>query len=69
MIPLHAYANPVVLACLVAGMCAGTVAFGAGQFLPLYFQDSLFVSPTESATCGCCRQILGSPWGRSASAG
>ena len=29
-------------------MCAGTVAFGAGQFLPLYFQDSLFVSPTES---------------------
>ncbi|MEY2958155.1 MAG: hypothetical protein RLZZ01_723, partial [Actinomycetota bacterium] len=29
-------------------MCAGTIAFGAGQFLPLYFQDSLFVSPTES---------------------
>ena len=32
----------------MAGVCAGTVAFGAGQFLPLYFQDSLFVSPTES---------------------
>ena len=48
MIPLHLFANPVVLACLVAGMCAGTIAFGAGQFLPLYFQDSLFVSPTES---------------------
>ena len=48
MIPLHLFANPVVLACVVAGMCAGTVAFGAGQFLPLYFQDSLFVSPTES---------------------
>jgi MFS family permease len=30
------------------GMCAGVIAFGAGQFLPLYFQDSLFVSPTES---------------------
>ena len=48
MIPLHLFANPVVLACLVAGMCAGMIAFGAGQFLPLYFQDSLFVSPTES---------------------
>ena len=48
MIPLHLFANPVVLACLVAGMCAGAIAFGAGQFLPLYFQDSLFVSPTES---------------------
>ena len=48
MIPLHLFANPVVLACLVAGMCAGTIAFGAGQFLPLYFQDSLFVSSTES---------------------
>jgi EmrB/QacA subfamily drug resistance transporter len=48
MIPLHLFANPVVLACIVAGMCAGTIAFGAGQFLPLYFQDSLFVSPTES---------------------
>ena len=48
MIPLHLFSNPVVLACVVAGMCAGIVAFGAGQFLPLYFQDSLFVSPTES---------------------
>ena len=48
MIPLHLFANPVVLPCVVAGMCAGTIAFGAGQFLPLYFQDSLFVSPTES---------------------
>jgi EmrB/QacA subfamily drug resistance transporter len=48
MIPLHLFGNPVVLACIVAGMCAGTIAFGAGQFLPLYFQDSLFVSPTES---------------------
>ena len=29
-------------------MCAGVVTYGAAQFLPLYFQDSLFVSPTES---------------------
>ncbi len=48
MIPLHLFANPVVRTCALLGMCAGVVAFGAGQFLPLYFQDSLFVSPTES---------------------
>ena len=29
-------------------MCAGVVTYGAGTFLSLYFQDSLFVSPTES---------------------
>ena len=40
--------NRVVLTCVVAGSCAGAITFGAGQFLPLYFQDSLFVSPTES---------------------
>jgi EmrB/QacA subfamily drug resistance transporter len=48
MIPLHLFGNRVVLTCVIAGACAGTIAFGAGQFLPLYFQDSLFVSPTES---------------------
>ena len=48
MIPLHLFANRVVLTCVIAGTCAGTIAYGAGQFLPLYFQDSLFVSPTES---------------------
>ena len=48
MIPLHLFSDRVVLTCVIAGMCAGTIAFGAGQFLPLYFQDSLFVSPTES---------------------
>lgn len=48
MIPLHLFRNPVVLACIVAGMCAGIVAFGGSQFLTLYFQDSLFVTPTES---------------------
>lgn len=48
MIPLRLFSNRVVLMCVIAGLCAGTIAFGAGQFLPLYFQDSLFVSPTES---------------------
>jgi EmrB/QacA subfamily drug resistance transporter len=48
MIPLHLFGNRVVLTCVIAGTCAGTIAFGAGQFLPLYFQDSLFVSPTQS---------------------
>jgi EmrB/QacA subfamily drug resistance transporter len=48
MIPLHLFSDRVVLTCVIAGMCAGTIAFGAAQFLPLYFQDSLFVSPTES---------------------
>ena len=48
MIPLHLFSNRVVLTCVIAGSCAGAVTFGAGQFLPLYFQDSLFVSPTES---------------------
>jgi MFS family permease len=37
-----------VLQCLLLGLCAGVVTYGAGQFLPLYFQDSLLVSPTES---------------------
>ena len=48
MIPLHLFSDRVVLTCVIAGTCAGTIAFGAAQFLPLYFQDSLFVSPTAS---------------------
>lgn len=48
MIPLRLFANPVVVACASLGFFAGAVAFGSNQFLPLYFQDSLFVSPTES---------------------
>ena len=48
MIPLHLFANPVILACVAIGFFAGCVAYGTNQFLPLYFQDSLFVSPTES---------------------
>ncbi|MEO6125176.1 MAG: MDR family MFS transporter, partial [Ilumatobacteraceae bacterium] len=48
IIPLRLFANPVVLASVTMGFCAGVFVYGAGQFLPLYFQDSLFVSPTES---------------------
>ena len=48
MIPLHLFSNPVALVCILLGLFAGVVTYGAGQFLPLYFQDSLFVSPTES---------------------
>jgi EmrB/QacA subfamily drug resistance transporter len=48
LIPPRLFADPVVLACVVLGALAGVVTYGAAQFLPLYFQDSLFVSPTES---------------------
>ena len=48
IIPLRLFADRAVVTATAIGMCAGTIAFGAGQFLPLYFQDSLFVSPTES---------------------
>jgi EmrB/QacA subfamily drug resistance transporter len=48
MIPLHLFSNKVVRTSVLLGMCAGVYVFGAGPFLPLYFQDSLFVSPTES---------------------
>jgi EmrB/QacA subfamily drug resistance transporter len=48
MIPLRLFRNPVVLACTAMGFFAGAIAFGGNQFLPLYFQDALFVSPTES---------------------
>jgi EmrB/QacA subfamily drug resistance transporter len=48
IIPLRLFADRAVLTATLIGMCAGTLAFGAAQFLPLYFQDSLFVSPTES---------------------
>ena len=48
MIPLRLFSNKIVFRCAMIGMCAGTVIYGAGGFLNLYFQDSLFVSPTES---------------------
>jgi EmrB/QacA subfamily drug resistance transporter len=48
IIPLRLFSDRAVLTATLLGMSAGTIAFGAGQFLPLYFQDSIFVSPTES---------------------
>ena len=48
IIPLRLFSDSAVLTATLIGMCAGTIAFGAAQFLPLYFQDSIFVSPTES---------------------
>jgi EmrB/QacA subfamily drug resistance transporter len=48
LIPPRLFTNKIVLACMLLGLCAGVVTYGAGQFLPLYFQDSLFVSPTAS---------------------
>jgi EmrB/QacA subfamily drug resistance transporter len=48
MIPLRLFRNKAVLACCMIGLCAGAVSFGASNFLPLYFQDALFVRPTMS---------------------
>lgn len=48
MIPLRLFRNKVVLACCLLGFFAGMVSFGAANFLPLYFQDALFVKPTMS---------------------
>jgi EmrB/QacA subfamily drug resistance transporter len=48
MIPLRLFYNKVALCCILLGLFAGVVSYGGNQFLPLYFQDSLFVSPTES---------------------
>jgi EmrB/QacA subfamily drug resistance transporter len=48
LIPPRLFRDKVIVSCLLLGLCAGVVTYGAGQFLPLYFQDSLFVSPTES---------------------
>ena len=48
MIPLRLFRNRAVLACCALGFCAGAVSFGAQNFLPLYFQDALFIRPTLS---------------------
>ena len=48
LIPPRLFTNRIIVCCLLLGLCAGVMTYGAGQFLPLYFQDSLFVSPTES---------------------
>lgn len=48
MIPLRLFSNKVVLRSAMLGMCAGTVVYGSGSFLTLFFQDSQFLSPTDS---------------------
>jgi EmrB/QacA subfamily drug resistance transporter len=48
MIPLRLFSNPIVRGSALLGLCASVSTYGAGTFLSLYFQDSLFVSPTES---------------------
>ncbi|MGA0116775.1 MAG: MDR family MFS transporter [Ilumatobacteraceae bacterium] len=48
MIPLRLFSNKVVFRSAMLGMCAGTVVYGSGSFLSLFFQDSQFLSPTES---------------------
>ncbi len=48
MLPLHLFSNRVMLVCIGLGVFAGLVTYGAGSFLPLYFQVSQFVSPTLS---------------------
>jgi EmrB/QacA subfamily drug resistance transporter len=48
MIPIRLFKNRVIRNCALIGLCIGSVSYGASTFLPLYFQDSLFVSPTES---------------------
>lgn len=48
LIPLRLFSDKVVRTSVLLGLCAGVYVYGASTFLPLYFQDSLFVSPTES---------------------
>jgi len=48
MIPLRLFGIRIVTICCVLGALIGTTAYGASAFLPLYFQDALFVKPTNS---------------------
>ena len=48
ILPPRMFSNRVVLSCALMGFCAGGVAFGAAQFLSVYFQDALFISPTQA---------------------
>jgi EmrB/QacA subfamily drug resistance transporter len=48
MIPMRLFKNRVILACAMLGACAGAVSFGASNYMSVYFQDALFVSPTRS---------------------
>jgi EmrB/QacA subfamily drug resistance transporter len=48
MIPMGLFRNRVVLACSMLGVCAGAVSFGASNYMSVYFQDALFISPTQA---------------------
>jgi EmrB/QacA subfamily drug resistance transporter len=48
MIPLRLFTNRAVVASCALGFFAGNVTYGANTFLPLYFQDALFIRPTAS---------------------
>ncbi len=48
MIPLRLFRNRVVLSCAMLGACAGAVTYGSSNYMSVFFQDALFVSPTEA---------------------
>jgi EmrB/QacA subfamily drug resistance transporter len=48
IVPLRLFGNRVFAIASAMGFLAGSMAFGAQQFLPLQFQDANFYSPTKS---------------------
>jgi EmrB/QacA subfamily drug resistance transporter len=51
LIPLRLFKNRVFAIASTMGFLAGTLSFGAQQFLPLQFQDANFFSPTKAGLC------------------
>jgi EmrB/QacA subfamily drug resistance transporter len=48
MIPLRLFADPVIRSCFMIGLLIGAITYGSMTFMPLFFQDSQFLSPTAS---------------------
>ena len=48
IIPLRLFSNRVFATASAMGFLAGSLSFGAQQFLPLQFQDANFLSPTKA---------------------
>ena len=48
MIPLRLFKNKVVLSCSLLGACVGAVSFGASNYMSVFFQDALFIKPTQA---------------------
>ena len=48
IIPLRLFSNRVFATASAMGFLAGTLSFGAQQFLPLQFQDANLLSPTKA---------------------